>query len=84
MSLIEKISSFIYSILAGSMILARNESRLARNELRLGRNKTSGGNLPLSGILNTPSYHHNNFNPVQTGGEGGLLSIEALANLTVE
>ena len=58
-------SRVIYSILNGSAILERNETRLERNETRLERNETRlernetrlernetrGGKLPLSGTV---------------------------------
>ena len=47
-----------FSILNGSAILERNETRLERNETRLkrnetrlARNETRGGKLPLSGTV---------------------------------
>ena len=42
-------SRVISSILNGSVILERNETRLERNETRLARNETRDGKLPLSG-----------------------------------
>ena len=44
-------SRVIYSILNGSVILERNETRIERNETRLARNETRGGKLPLSGTV---------------------------------
>ena len=48
-------SRVIYSILNGSAILERNETRLERNETRLARNETRGGKLPLSGTVKEPT-----------------------------
>ena len=54
----------IYAILNASVILERNEMRLARNEkclerneTRLARNETRGGNLILSGTVQTEKYN---------------------------
>ena len=63
-------SRVIYSILNGSAILERNETRLERNETRLernethlernetrlARNETRGGKLPLSGTVDTDGF----------------------------
>ena len=63
-------SRVIYSILNGSAILERDETRLERNETRLernethlernetrlARNETRGGKLPLSGTVDTDGF----------------------------
>ena len=71
-------SRVIYSILNGSVILERNETRLARNETR-------GGKLPLSGTvhINLKLKYKKHFFPHNTKRKGSQ-SANRIHRLAVE